>query len=161
MLARSFKTAAELNIPEDQYQALLKTLDVFETDSKLVWTERPDRVRSDVTPKFDHLFNMNCWNSTFPCGTISCIGGSAELISGIRMQTNKKTIQLHNLFYPYEIHNWNLITPEIATQALRNYLTRGRAMWETLLPLSKFRPDILPNIIAVLDGPPVLLHDRD
>jgi hypothetical protein len=132
MLAQSFQSAAELEISEAQKDALIKTLKLLET-GKL--THAP--IGNDYYPntgQFTGQFNMNHWNSVHPCGTVACIGGTAEMIGGVSftetVRRNGYDGQLYRLFMPnLPDAQWNHITPEQAARALRSYLTTGDAKW--------------------------------
>jgi hypothetical protein len=131
MLAQSFKSAAELNITEAQKDALIKTLVLMET-GKVTHAPIGDGYYPD-TGSFTGQFNMIHWNSVHGCGTVACIGGTAELVSGVSF--NKDTCngidaQLYRLFMPDLPESlWNGITPSQAARALRSYLTTGHANW--------------------------------
>lgn len=141
MLAQSFKTAEELGITEKQKEALMKTLVLLET-GKLVHTSLPrlkDRYVGEQ--KFSGHFNMEEWSVSHFCGTIACIGGTAELIGGllgderfIKLYRSIGHSDLHHLFYPnLGRYPYSEITVEQAAQALRNYLTSGKPQWNTII----------------------------
>lgn len=126
MLAQSFKPAAELGITEPQRDALCKTLVLLET-GKLVHVPEDDlsNARWDE-PKFCGLFNMSHSWINADCGTVCCIKGTAELISGVDFCPGKILEGLTVLFYC-----WGGGDPgtERAATALRSYLTTGDAKW--------------------------------
>lgn len=141
MLAQSFQTAADMEITEPQKEALIKTLVLLETGklvhaSKRMVLESPEIERA---PSFSGLFNMRSWGAdddfTSECGTIACIGGTADLIAGeplFALTNHNSNKNLYELFYPPTLH-WDLwydITPAQAATALRNYLTTGDARWD-------------------------------
>lgn len=138
MLARNFKSATELGIPEKAYEALIKVLVLFETD-KLKYTKVQEAVLDAVPPswaRFSGLFNMSQWFAHTECGTVACIGGTAQLIEPDIdfVKLSYANDGLHNLFYPagweYDDEDaWDKISVEHATIALRNYLTIGKANW--------------------------------
>jgi hypothetical protein len=132
MLAQNFKTAEELGISEAQKDALSKTLVLLET-GKLKHTSPPDDFTYlGGTESFTGQFNMNCWRHTFKeCGSICCIGGTAELIGNVDFTFALGKLQ--GLFYPpIEVvgTDWGRITPSQAATALRSYLTTGDARWD-------------------------------
>ena len=135
MLAQSFMTADDLEISERQKDALIKTLVLLET-GKLKHTQRPvDGTYLGENGKFTGQFNMNQWRHTYrECGSICCIGGTAELIG--RVSFAEASGNLHRLFYPSILvasNDWNHITPAQAARALRSYLTTGDARWDLVL----------------------------
>lgn len=75
---------------------------------------------------------MNQWRHTYKeCGTISCIGGTAELIGNVNFGVRTMPEKLWALFYPRAAGpDWDRITPAQAATALRSYLTTGSAHWE-------------------------------
>lgn len=136
MLAQNFKPAAELKLTELQKEALIKTLVLLETEK--LKHAYPDR-RISEPDGFTGHFNMSWWELPAACGTICCIGGTAELIGDLRPdELDKATYDnpaLKNLFYPgrggprisVEMQH---ITPDQAATALRSYLTIGDARWD-------------------------------
>jgi hypothetical protein len=135
MLMQNFKTAADLGISEPQKEALIKTLVLLETE-KLVHIPVRDDLEIDFSAaeSFSGKFNMNSWSHTYErCGTICCIGGTAELIGAVEFEdTTKYGTKLYNLFYPDagDELNWDSITTAQAATALRSYLTTGDARWD-------------------------------
>jgi hypothetical protein len=128
MLAQSFKPAAELGITEPQRDALMKTLVLLET-GKLVHTTRYASARGPRP--FTGHFNMKRWGlEPTDCGTVACIGGTAEIISGINFFDCLYDPGLHELFYAQGSRKeMRDITPAQAATALRSYLTTGNANW--------------------------------
>jgi hypothetical protein len=128
MLAQSFLSASDLGITEPQRDALMKTLVLLET-GKLTHTKSSPI--PSVVSKFSGRFNMANWSASDECGTICCIGGTAEIISGVPFRF-KSPPALMGLFYvqprPRGI-DWHDITPAQAATALRSYLTTGSANW--------------------------------
>jgi|HubBroStandDraft_1064217.scaffolds.fasta_scaffold100075_3 hypothetical protein len=147
MLMQSFKSAVELNIPDEHYEALKKTLVLFETgkvkyqslDDLSKWGPDGDLVRGEV--KFDGLFNMDEWRASYHgCGTVACIGGTAELVGNVKFSKiiDSGNMSLYYLFYPNGlIDKWENITVEKAARALRNYLTHGEPRWKEVMGLRK------------------------
>jgi hypothetical protein len=132
MLAQSFMSAADLEITEPQLSALQKTLVLLET-GKLEHCPTDERIRSfslgSAVPVFCGKFNMTDWWADHPCGTVACIGGTAEIIGGVDFAEYPPN--LHHLFHPYRIGaDWDAITPTQAATALRSYLTIGDARWD-------------------------------
>jgi hypothetical protein len=133
MLMQNFKSAADLKLTEAQKDALVKTLVLFET-GKIQHRHNTERVDSiDKDPTFCGYFNMQHWQAAHPCGTVACIGGTAELIGGVDLESQNNE-GLFRLFHPYsvlsKIASWDEITTIQAATALRSYLTTGDAHWD-------------------------------
>ena len=136
MLAQNFKSADDLAITEEQKNALIKTLALLETrqleysrDFDTDYEEEPERA-------FSGKFNMRYWTEHSPCGTIACIGGTAELISGVAFPYADHN-GLRRLFQPnIPVKRWARITTDEAATALRNYLTTGMPSWHEVVPPS-------------------------
>ncbi|MGX1418345.1 hypothetical protein [Bradyrhizobium elkanii] len=135
MLAQNFKSADDLEISEAQKDALIKTLVLLET-GKLEHYRIP-KDGSDYVPgrelEFSGHFSMAAFGRRHACGTAACIGGTAELISGVVFvgELNRPDA-LENLFYGDDDMRVGLedITPSQAATALRSYLTTGHARWD-------------------------------
>lgn len=139
MLAQSFKSADELGITEPQRDALMKTLVLLET-GKLRHVpiyddggDLIDQIRHVVPLKarrFSYDFNMAEWSHPHSCGTVCCIGGTAEFVGGLELLSfdHGAPAALKNLFYPGSLR-LSEITPAQAATALRSYLTTGDAKW--------------------------------
>jgi len=133
MTEKEFRTAKELQITEKQRCALVKTLQLLESGSMIHVTTlvSGDFYASLDIPLTCH-FNMRHWRSEDKsCGTICCIGGTAELVGQVDLRRAvNKNIHLHDLFYPsIPTTKWVKITPALAAVALRNYLFTGDAKW--------------------------------
>jgi hypothetical protein len=76
-------------------------------------------------------FNMDMWASRAHCGTIMCIGGTAEFL--MKEEFGDEPEQLYRLFHPDTDIPWPDITPNQAAIALRNYLTHGEPRWDEAL----------------------------
>lgn len=139
MLAQSFKSADELGITEPQRDALRKTLVLLETgklrhvpiyddDGDLI--DQMGRFVPLKARKFSYDFNMADWSHPHSCGTVCCIGGTAEFVGGLEPLSFDRgaPAALQNLFYPENIR-LSVITPAQAATALRSYLTTGNANW--------------------------------
>ncbi len=135
MLQQSFKTADELKLSEAERSALMKTLVLLETDKLrhvYEWNNFDNR-----EPGFSGLFNMNVWTRESHCGTVACIGGTAQLVGGVDFADGDlpRGKELYELFQPTSIPSrwWQNITPAQAAVALRSYLTTGKADWKRAL----------------------------
>lgn len=153
MLAKTFLDSNQLGISLEQRDALILTLDAMES-GKLVHVpmDEPCKVRiisycvDDEDRDFTGGFNMDFWSiSTKQCGTICCIGGAAEFLGGISFSNDTRGFPsrdgipetLRDLFFPDNdasvAVDMRAITVEQAAQALRNYLTLGKADWADVL----------------------------
>ena len=129
MLAQNFKTAHELGIRDEQLDALQKVLVLLET-GKLTHTPA-DHSNYKIYPEapFTGHFNMAAWRQETDCGTVCCIGGTAEAISGIRFNDDyDENEELCDLFHPPHFREGKITTAQAAI-ALRSYLTTGEAHW--------------------------------
>ena len=105
----------------------------------------------------DKAFDMNEWYdrdaTAFGCGTIGCIGGYAaaiiakethrgylglysrmhEIMDGDVKAKGHNGLGLRELCFPSSVHDWNDITPEMAAQAIDNYLDTGDPDWEGIV----------------------------
>lgn len=132
MLMQNFKSAADLEITEPQKEALMKTLVLLET-GRLEYVK--DGIKfyqaiPDGAPFTGH-FNMAVWRQEHPCGTVACIGGTAELVGGVTFDDYEDNNGLLNLFNPEgDNSRWLEITGAQAATALRSYLTTGDARWD-------------------------------
>lgn len=129
MLAQSFMAAVDLKITEAQRDALIKTLVLMET-GKLQYVEVTGKIGSfRKTRKFTGHFNMRSWRDEIKgCGTVACIGGTAEMIGNVDFDHIPDG--LYQLFFTMYRRNGDGviqdITVEQASRALRNYLTTGK-----------------------------------
>lgn len=127
MLAENFKTHVELGLPEEHRGALVLCLRYLES-GKLRHVKRDFVIEWDQDPqKLDRVFNMHEWSVPTNCGTVCCIGGWAEYLSGVQDLDYSKA--LDPLFYPSAADNWDDITPEKAAIVVRHYLTTGEIDW--------------------------------
>jgi hypothetical protein len=135
MLAQAFKSAADLGITEPQRDALCKTLVLLETGKLKHEAGRCHTLStSEEHRKFSGRFNMSEWAAEHDCGTVCCIGGTAELVgnTSFGMWEFGSNEQLKRLFAPprpIRCGDWTKITPSQAATALRSYLTTGDAKW--------------------------------
>lgn len=133
MLAQNFKTAEELGLTEEQVDALKKVLVLLETEKLKESSPYPNFTPyHDKLPEFTGHFNIGHWMAKTRCGTVACIGGTAELLAGKRVFggiNGDHPPMLHYLFYPPGLR----ATTEQAARALRNYLTNGDAQWNEIL----------------------------
>ena len=144
MLAQAFLTAADLGLTEAEHQAFVTTLGLMErgelqhTDTSNVndVTEYYD-IR-DGLPKFTGHFSLAQWITGYQCGTVACIGGTAELVGKLALhqisqKCNGDNPELNELCYPSGDFEYEDVTVEQAAIALRSYLTTGKANWAEAL----------------------------
>ncbi len=143
MLMQNFKSADELGITEPQFDALRKTLVLLET-GKLQHAIDFEYRDGDGALQFTGHFSMDDWGALASCGTVACIGGTAELVGKLEpdelyvIATRDTNPALRGLFYPDLDMNWDNITPDQAATALRSYLTTGDAKWhEAVAPTQR------------------------
>lgn len=133
MLARTFLTPAELNISDQQFEALLKVLGMLER-GELVWHKQAKE--SGASVKNINRFNMGSWSDSH-CGTVGCIGFWAEKVGKVPLKVGKVhfssiTVGTRDLFYNHKACDMDT-TPEEGAEALRNYLSTGKADWDDVL----------------------------
>lgn len=136
MLAQNFKSATDLRISEEQRRALELTLSALERGELRHVTYDPLQAAVADDVPFTAHFNMNAWRCVADCGTVCCIGGTAEFLGNLPLHSfdraTEKNRALSNLFFP-PIHGWDEITADQAATALRSYLTTGDAKWAEAL----------------------------
>lgn len=136
MLAQSFLSADDLELSERQRDALIKTLVLLET-GKLTHVHANDisigfELDDYTNYKFSGYFNMAVWHEHYNCGTVACIGGTAEMIGQVEFNPGISAA-LRELFYPRRHVALANVTVKQAAQALRNYLTTGHAHWHDVM----------------------------
>lgn len=137
MLAQSFMSAADLGLTEPHRLALQKVLVLLET-GEMKFEKVPPGAQTEYEPenrKYGGFFNMASWAMTHGCGTVACIGGTAELIGNVTFTSDFGNDiddpSLRELFMPscIPLYEWRDITVSQAARALRSYLTTGDAKW--------------------------------
>ena len=125
MLARTFLSAEELHITEEQKFWLVEVLLKLERDE----------LREDS-------FNMSVWKTkTVDCNTVACIGGWTEVLAGKTLWADHNAIVSSSLPAPlvelFCARKTNLplsyITTKHACKGLSNYLTTGKPDWSKVL----------------------------
>ena len=129
------KSAIDLGLTPEQFNALEKTLEAMESGQM---RHVPDADTSFFNfgneHKFSGQFNMNIWREGNKCGTVACIGGTAEILGGIVFDESTIPENLVRLFYPQDnARDYASITVAQAARALRNYLETGAARWDEVL----------------------------
>jgi hypothetical protein len=129
MLAQNFMTAADLSLTGAQKAALIKVLVLLETGRLEHHQSEPRKIFNDEAT-FCGKFNMEYWTSLHHCGTVACIGGTAQLVGNVDFEEEPQTAALQELFSPQHVLDWSSITTDQAAVALRSYLTTGDARWD-------------------------------
>ena len=134
-------TATELGIHPEHREALIRVRDGL-CSGEFIHIDIETIPRLSQQKVYGKLFNMRNWNSVSSCGTVCCIGGWVEQLTGLKFDgesTNQKAdniTELHNLFFPYEIGSgsaWKKITPKQAAAAITNYLEEGKPYWKEVM----------------------------
>lgn len=134
------KTAADLGIAQEVYDALLSVATDLET-GKL---KHVDIAEARHAGTHGNAFNMVEWHyQSRPgtsCGTVCCIGGWVDLKLGYVPDqhhddfcgggtVDDESDPLEDLFCPHDVEDWNSITPSQAASAIRHYLQTGAIDW--------------------------------
>jgi len=139
-MSKKLKTAKELGLQDEHYCALVKALDALQKGT-IRHVRNPRCIHGDGSGLKVDRFNMSYWRTEANCGTVGCIGGTAEVVGGLEMWSLGNAASdmgdssgLYNLFYPHELDtpdddDWDKITPKHAVKALKNYLTSGEPRW--------------------------------
>ena len=136
MLARNFKTAAELRITDETYEAAVRVLGRLER-GELAYHDRTGRFL-DMPPVQGEMLAMSVTHVDHSCGTVACLGGWIAVEMGIPKHLIHDFVYeaapyaMHRLFFPPE-DEMTRVTPEMAAQALRNYLSAGDPGWREVL----------------------------
>lgn len=128
-----FKSPEELGLSLKERDALIKTLLLMEA-GKVIHV-KGDFTTNGKLQEGEYGFRMSNWRDQYECGTVACIGGTAELLGGMpRTSLGVKAMNMHhfgkselyNLFYRWGGSN---PSPKEAAKVLRGYLTTGRTRW--------------------------------
>lgn len=125
MLSKTFKSAEELGVSEDFYEAL----------TQVYWMLVDEKIPAA-------LFDMSCVGSPrldtkdHPCGTPGCILGWANAVGKLNFSTRGEAMKgkIDRLFFPGSYYVNTHIDPYRASRsqaaiALHSYLTTGFADW--------------------------------
>lgn len=130
MLAQNFMSAKDLGLDEAQKEALVTVLGMMERGE--IKHKESIKINYLSGQVFSGQFNMRHWNITDECGTVCCIGGTAELVGDVKLlETVASNDRLYNLCFG--VPDMEAVTVEQAARALRNYLTTGRPKWKKIL----------------------------
>lgn len=144
-----YKTAEQLDLPHDVYEALIKVRDMLESGEII---EPPPGFCDAPIGKF---FRYAIWMENYTCGTAACIGGWIEqCLKG-------KSIVRHNpwkgdellvlyggmpfqrlLYGPFKVgvSKCRGVNIKEAIVAINNYLTTGEPMWKSVVPGAMYWP---------------------
>lgn len=125
-----FKTPKQLGVSEEQFCAIMKAAEALQS-GKLEQTPVGVPTLPGLT------FDMSHWKCRHECGTVCCIGGSAEILSGLTYGSLNKIADrnpgLKSLFFPREVLSWGSITPEMAAKAVINWAKTGNPQWKKVM----------------------------
>jgi hypothetical protein len=138
-----YKTAKQLTITEEQRKALIKTLKYLQADkmkhipnTNNFTSYNEDDVYGLVRKHKPKKFNLSVWigtdlSSAHSCGTVCCIGGTAESLVGAKIFGDdwSQNRRLSALFSPMHV-TMHKVTPEQAAVALHNFLVTGWPHWK-------------------------------
>lgn len=137
MLQQNFMAAEQLYLTEQEYSALKTTLVMLETGKMTHVGFGLNRYRG-----LSFGFNMAEWAyEVIACGTVRCIGGTAEFVGHFSGFANKaRLLKYHGHDGLYDLffcecrgeRYMQSVTTEIAACALRNYLRTGKPEWPEL-----------------------------
>lgn len=137
-----YKTAEELGLTQEQWEALIKaqsalergqiqhlSVDQLDTGERAFYEKYGEEVEGGAQDRAVLGFNMNTWSTPViakgDCGSACCLGGTAELLAGKPLfSQGDYPDALDSLFHP-NLPNWELMTPEQGAKALKHYLTTG------------------------------------
>lgn len=136
-----FKTHKELGLNKREWEALIKTLLLMEADM-IVHVPKNHKSEDEFDSGGKPVFNMWSWSDDYKCGTVCCIGGSAEHFGKLRQNSLSEKADklagywddesedadenLYNLFFEWGSGD---PTPQQAAKVLRGYLTTGVTDW--------------------------------
>lgn len=131
----TMKTAEELGIAQDVYEALIGVADELEAGKLRHVSLEASNEGHKEPPIGPDLFNMGQWG--YECGTAHCIGGWVQRrVDRAGFDHNcEGSPALHDLFYPEswcglpDPVQYNDITAAQAVEAIRKYLDTGVADW--------------------------------
>lgn len=127
-----YLTAKQLGTNEAVRRGLI---DVMECLKAGVYTHEKSRYEMPVVGKY---FNMCYWGERTNCQTVKCIGGWLNVKIGRdfneQLDThNTETLHAFNrLFHPNSNVYWRDITPEMAAQAIDNFLRFRDPKWDEI-----------------------------
>jgi hypothetical protein len=129
-----FLPASRLGLEERHRAALILVLEAHERGELRDVDYGNVLLTNSATAKFSGDFSMTTWMRSYECGTICCIGGTAELLGCLERGELKRLVDgdgghvLFDLFYPDHICCRGLAE---AMRVLEGFLTRGVVEWES------------------------------
>jgi hypothetical protein len=145
MLAQTQLTPAELKVTDKEFTGLVTVLGQLERGELKHAFAHPFWAQ-DGSPPTGNCFNMGITGQVYECGTVGCIGGWAALAMDMKPEdldfyvSESRSISLQPLYYPDEDEgcgeidvDYTTITPEQASQAIRNFLATGKPQWAEIL----------------------------
>lgn len=146
------KTFEELKVTKEEYDALQVVRDNLRAG---VFVHGHSDPKNPSRPVFD--MNVSCGLFGFGtiCGTVGCIGGWVALVMAgkafVPLEVERPITRedrwaadsyvsdasseaLRELYYPSRGINWHEITPEMAAQAIDNFLNAGDPDWGSVVP---------------------------
>lgn len=137
-------TAEQLGLTEAEHGSLVATLSLLECGELPYLPFDEYATVSKTKQRPGNYFNMSHWQYESPCGTVCCMGGTAERLGGGEglyykcwKSGDAYNHALDDLFFPkgkvYGFDRYDAITVAQAARALRNYLDTGRARWQEVL----------------------------
>ncbi len=138
LMKTPYKTAKELDLTDDQYEGLVRTLDLLRhTPSQSFSNEIAYNLFKLKGHAF--FFSMTYWNFKWAgCNTAHCLGGTADHLMGKKLWKmdaveDSCSENLHRLFYPSHVQEAFAATPTQAADALEYYLTTGEEAWKMVM----------------------------
>lgn len=136
-LEGKFLSAKKLNLTENQRCGLIMVLANIEA-GKFMHIEPSELTEKNIVGARSlgkTAFNMNHWWTRLNCGSVCCLGGSAEMLSGAKFEGAALSDATKALF---AIGNYSNAPSRKATEkqagvALRNYLETGHPNWDAAL----------------------------
>lgn len=127
MLSKTFKSAEELGVPEDFYDALVQ----------VYWMLVDEKIPANLF-NMGTIGNPRLDDQLHPCGTEGCLLGWASAIGRIRYDDFYYRFpgfkELDALFYPGRVVKGGYnATREQSARALLGYLTTGRHTWKEVM----------------------------
>ena len=125
----NFLSAKELGLSDLQYRGLVMTLRGMESGTVVHYKKLdPMNLSAGI-----HPFRMENWRRPWgSCGTVACIGGTAEIMVGVGRwglftdPIHRQKGELGNLLFRFP----DCVTEVEAAKALRGYLETGKTDWK-------------------------------
>lgn len=134
-----FLPPVALDLSPEQHAALVKVLRLMENGALMHVNPGIGLITGGYGFGLTRHFNMSRWRDGFifkdgSCGTVACIGGTAEMVGNVSFQDVIPPALDRLFFVDYDGRgSMGKITVAQALQALRNYLTTGEPEWKQVL----------------------------